>query len=37
MFSLLAIAAPFAIIGTFDALANRFGADSRPLDGGRNL
>jgi len=37
MFSLLAIAAPFAVIGALDALASRYGADSRPTDGGRQL
>ncbi len=37
MFSLLAIAAPFAVVGALDALATRYGADSRPLDGGRQI
>jgi len=37
MFSLLAIAAPIAVVGVFDALASRYGADSRPADGGRQL
>lgn len=37
MVSLLALAAPFAVMGAFDALASRYGVDSRPTDGGRNL
>lgn len=37
MFSLLALAAPIAVVGVFDALASRYGVDSRPVDGGRQI